>query len=65
MTQIVTGVVLAMQYVRNADVAFNDVEPIMRDVNFRWMFPCIHVYGVFGVLMSSPAIYNHIVRDLG
>ncbi|MGH6876646.1 MAG: cytochrome b/b6, partial [Rhizomicrobium sp.] len=31
--QIVTGIVLAMHYVPNSDLAFDSVENIMRDVN--------------------------------
>lgn len=32
--QIATGVFLAMHYVAHADLAFNAVEHIMRDVNY-------------------------------
>jgi ubiquinol-cytochrome c reductase cytochrome b subunit len=31
--QLVTGILLAMHYVPNIDLAFNSVEHIMRDVN--------------------------------
>src|ERR1700735_3510609 len=34
--QIVTGVVLAMHYTPNVDLAFNSVEGIMRAVNYGW-----------------------------
>src|SRR3546814_1148127 len=33
-TMIVTGVMLAMQYTAHADLAFDSVERIMRDVNY-------------------------------
>ena len=33
-TQIITGLVLAMHYVADADLAFASVEHIMRDVNY-------------------------------
>jgi len=32
--QIVTGFFLSMNYVANAELAFNSVEIIMRDINF-------------------------------
>jgi ubiquinol-cytochrome c reductase cytochrome b subunit len=31
--QIITGILLAMHYLSSADLAFNSVEHIMRDVN--------------------------------
>ena len=33
-TQLITGIFLAMHYVANADLAFASVEHIMRDVNY-------------------------------
>lgn len=35
--QIVTGVILAMHYTPNVDLAFVSVEHIMRDVNYGWL----------------------------
>src|ERR1700742_5283161 len=35
--QILTGVILAMHYTPNADLAFKSVELIVRDVNFGWL----------------------------
>jgi ubiquinol-cytochrome c reductase cytochrome b subunit len=32
--QIATGIMLAMHYIPNIDLAFNSVEHIMRDVNY-------------------------------
>ena len=37
LTQIITGIVLAMHYVAHADLAFASVEHIMRDVNYGWL----------------------------
>ena len=34
---IITGVFLAMQYTPNADLAFDSVDRITRDVNFGWL----------------------------
>ena len=44
-TQIVTGIVLAMHYVAHADLAFESVEKIMRDVNYGWLIRYIHSNG--------------------
>jgi len=60
-TQILTGVVLAMHYVPNADMAFNSVEHIMRDVNYGWMIRYIHANGAS---MFFLAVYIHMARGL-
>jgi ubiquinol-cytochrome c reductase cytochrome b subunit len=60
-TQILTGVVLAMHYVPNADMAFNSVEHIMRDVNYGWMIRYIHANGAS---MFFLAVYIHMGRGL-
>jgi len=57
--QIVTGVVLAMHYTPNADLAFNSVEHIMRDVNYGWMLRYLHANGAS---MFFIAVYIHIFR---
>src|SRR5262249_48895348 len=44
-SQIVTGIVLAMHYVPNGDLAFNSVENIMRDVNYGWLLRYAHSNG--------------------
>jgi len=60
-TQILTGVVLAMHYVPNADLAFNSVEHIMRDVNYGWLIRYIHANGAS---MFFLAVYIHMGRGL-
>lgn len=40
--QIVTGVVLAMHYTPNVDLAFISVEHIIRDVNYGWLIRYMH-----------------------
>ena len=60
-TQIVTGVVLAMHYVPNADMAFNSVEHIMRDVNYGWLVRGIHANGAS---MFFLAVYIHMFRGI-
>jgi quinol-cytochrome oxidoreductase complex cytochrome b subunit len=59
--QIATGVVLAMHYVPDADLAFNSVEHIMRDVNHGWMIRYIHATGAS---MFFLAVYIHMLRGL-
>jgi len=60
-TQIVTGVVLSMHYVAHADMAFDSVEHIMRDVNYGWLLRYIHANGAS---MFFLAVYIHIFRAL-
>jgi ubiquinol-cytochrome c reductase cytochrome b/c1 subunit len=59
--QIVTGVVLAMHYVADADLAFESVEHIMRDVNHGWLLRYIHSNGAS---MFFLAVYIHLFRGL-
>ncbi|WP_019961196.1 cytochrome b [Woodsholea maritima] len=61
MTQIITGIVLAMHYVPHVDHAFASVERIMRDVNYGWLIRYIHANGAS---MFFLAVYLHIVRGL-
>jgi ubiquinol-cytochrome c reductase cytochrome b subunit len=59
--QIVTGILLAMHYTPNVDLAFVSVEHIMRDVNYGWMIRYIHanVASFFFIF-----VYLHIGRGL-
>jgi len=60
--QIVTGIVLAMHYVPNADLAFDSVETnIMREVNYGWLLRYTHAAGAS---MFFLAVYIHIFRGL-
>ncbi|HEY3776632.1 MAG TPA: cytochrome b N-terminal domain-containing protein [Rhizomicrobium sp.] len=59
--QIVTGIVLAMHYVPNSDLAFDSVENIMRDVNYGWLLRYLHADGAS---MFFIAVYFHIFRGL-
>ncbi len=60
-TQIITGLVLAMHYVAHADLAFESVEHIMRDVNYGWLIRYVHANGAS---MFFLAVYIHIFRAL-
>ncbi|HHS81936.1 MAG TPA: cytochrome b, partial [Devosia sp.] len=59
--QIVTGVVLAMHYTPNADLAFDSVELIRRDVNYGRIIQGTHAVGAS---MFFFAVYIHIFRGL-
>ena len=58
---IATGVLLAMQYVPNAGLAFDSVERITRDVNSGWLLRYIHMNGAS---MFFIAVYIHIFRGM-
>ena len=58
---IATGVVLAMHYTPNADLAFDSVERIMRDVNYGWLLRYIHANGAS---MFFLIVYIHLFRGL-
>jgi ubiquinol-cytochrome c reductase cytochrome b/c1 subunit len=58
---IVTGITLAMYYTPNADMAFDSVERIMRDVNYGWLIRYIHMNGASMFFMI---VYIHIFRGL-
>ena len=57
--QIVTGIVLAMHYAANAEVAFATTEHIMRNVNWGWMMRYAHANGASFFFI---VVYIHIFR---
>ena len=57
--QILTGVILAMHYAANAQVAFGTTEHIMRDVNWGWMLRYAHANGASFFFI---VVYTHIFR---
>jgi ubiquinol-cytochrome c reductase cytochrome b/c1 subunit len=59
--QIATGIVLAMHYTPQADLAFRSVEQIMRDVNYGWLMRYLHSNGAS---MFFIAVYVHMFRSL-
>jgi len=59
--QIVTGIVLAMSYTPNIDLAFASVEFIRRDVNFGRIIQATHSVGAS---MFFFAVYVHIFRGM-
>jgi ubiquinol-cytochrome c reductase cytochrome b/c1 subunit len=59
--QIVTGIILAMHYVPNDQMAFNSVQHIKRDVNYGWLIQPMHAVGAS---MFFIAVYIHMFRGL-
>ncbi|MGJ8537035.1 MAG: cytochrome b [Parasphingopyxis sp.] len=59
--QIVTGIVLAMHYAANSEIAFASVEHIMRDVNSGWLMRYLHANGASFFFI---VVYIHIFRGL-
>ena len=59
--QILTGVILAMHYTPNAELAFKSVESIVRDVNYGWLLRNMHAAGAS---MFFLAVYIHMFRGL-
>ncbi len=59
--QIVTGIILAMHYVPNIELAFLSVEHIMRDVSYGWFIRYLHANGAS---MFFIVVYIHIGRGL-
>ena len=60
-TQIVTGLTLAMHYIAHADMAFESVEHIMRDVNYGWL---LDIFMQMVLQCFFLAVYIHIFRSL-
>ncbi len=58
---IVTGIVLAMQYVAHVDHAFGSIEHIMRNVQYGWLIRYIHMNMASFFFI---VVYIHIFRGL-
>jgi ubiquinol-cytochrome c reductase cytochrome b/c1 subunit len=58
---IITGIVLAMNYQPNTELAFNSIQHIMRDVNYGWLLRYVHQNGAS---MFFIVTYIHIFRGL-
>ncbi|QJR11263.1 Cytochrome b/c1 [Usitatibacter rugosus] len=59
--QVVTGILLAMNYKPNAAQAFDSVEFIMRDVPWGWLIRYMHTTGAS---MFFVVVYLHMFRSL-
>jgi ubiquinol-cytochrome c reductase cytochrome b subunit len=60
-SQLLTGIVLAMHYAASTQLAFGSVEKIMRDVNSGWLLRYMHSNGASFFFI---AVYLHIARGL-
>jgi len=59
--QIVSGLLLAIYYVPNFNMAFESVEYIMREVNYGWLIRYIHSNGASFFFVFT---YIHIARGI-
>ncbi|MGR8929747.1 MAG: cytochrome b [Gammaproteobacteria bacterium] len=59
--QIVTGILLTMNYKPDAKLAFDSVEYIMRDVNWGWLVRYMHSTGASAFFI---VVYLHMFRGL-
>ncbi len=59
--QIVTGILLAMNYTPHVDLAMASVEHIMRDIDYGWLISYCHASGAS---MFFIVAYIHIARGL-
>ncbi len=60
-SQIITGIILAMHYTPSVDAAFDSVQRIKRDVPFGWLLQSMHAVGAS---MFFLAVYIHMFRGL-
>jgi quinol-cytochrome oxidoreductase complex cytochrome b subunit len=60
-SQILTGLFLAMHYAASTKLAFDSVEHIMRNVNYGWLMRYMHAVGAS---MFFIVTYVHIARNL-
>ncbi|MBF0156018.1 MAG: cytochrome b N-terminal domain-containing protein [Magnetococcales bacterium] len=58
---LATGLFLAMHYKPDANLAFDSVEHIMRDVNFGWLLRYLHANGATFFFVC---VYIHILRGM-
>nr|YP_010372422.1 cytochrome b [Dryomyza anilis]UPA56135.1 cytochrome b [Dryomyza anilis] len=60
-TQILTGLFLAMHYTADINMAFNSVNHICRDVNYGWLLRTLHANGASFFFIC---IYLHVGRGI-
>ncbi len=60
-SQILTGIFLAMHYAASTAIAFDSVEHIMRDVNYGWLMRYMHAVGAS---MFFIVVYIHMLRGM-
>lgn len=60
-TQVITGLFLAIHYTADINIAFNRINHIYRDVNYGWLLRIIHTNGASFFFIC---IYLHIGRGI-
>nr|YP_009045897.1 cytochrome b [Ashtoret lunaris]YP_010021635.1 cytochrome b [Matuta victor]QOL10576.1 cytochrome b [Matuta victor]CDR98380.1 cytochrome b [Ashtoret lunaris] len=60
-TQILTGLFLAMHYTAHIDLAFSSISHICRDVNYGWLLRTMHANGASFFFIC---VYIHIGRGI-
>lgn len=60
-TQILTGLFLAIHYTADISIAFNSVAHISRDVNYGWLLRAIHANGASFFFIC---LYSHVGRGM-
>ncbi len=60
-TQLISGIFLAMHYKPDVDMAFDSIQHIMRDVNYGWLIRYIHSTGASAFFA---VVFIHIGRTL-
>ena len=58
---ILTGLMLAMQFTANVDLAFDSVQRIVRDVNYGWLLRSLHANGGSFFFLI---VYVHLFRGM-
>lgn len=61
MTQIATGLVLAIHYIGDISLAFESVSHLCRDVNYGWLVRATHANGA---RLFFIALYAHVGRGV-
>nr|YP_009228901.1 cytochrome b [Xenoturbella profunda]ALS20090.1 cytochrome b [Xenoturbella profunda] len=59
--QIVTGIILAMHYSSDMELAFKSISHITRNVNYGWMMRTVHMNGAAFMFIC---LYIHMARGL-
>jgi quinol-cytochrome oxidoreductase complex cytochrome b subunit len=59
--QIITGVLMAIHYTTNVNIVFENMEFIMRDVNYGWLMRYLHANSASFVFIC---MYAHVIRGI-
>jgi quinol-cytochrome oxidoreductase complex cytochrome b subunit len=59
--QLLTGILLAIHYIAETDISFDNIERIMRDVHYGWLIRYTHANSASFFFIS---VYAHILRGI-